>query len=116
MKLGSRWRIGDGSKIMVWEESWVHSTTSHRLIAPSYASLGSLRVKDLILPGAKAWNSQLIHTIFLLDIAQTILKVPLFESSIIDALIWSPSQRGDYTVKSALSNVLGCESTFLKLS
>lgn len=45
LKLGYRWRVGDGSNINIWEEPWLHSTPPHRIVAPGNIFLDHLNSK-----------------------------------------------------------------------
>jgi hypothetical protein len=34
MQLGMRWRVGDGKKINIWHDKWVHSPTTNTIQTP----------------------------------------------------------------------------------
>lgn len=63
--------------------------------------MDKLTVRDLMLPGAKAWNTTLIQQLFPPELATNILKTPLLETSTCDELLWSPTSSGQYSVRSA---------------
>lgn len=101
LKLGSRWRIGDGASIGAWGEPWLRSNPPQCLTMPMDPNMNSMTVKDLIQPNVKVWNSPLISTLFPTNIAKLILDTPLIESCQEDALIRNPSSDGNYSVRSA---------------
>ncbi|CAI8583485.1 unnamed protein product [Vicia faba] len=61
---GSRWRIGDGSKVYVWKDNWIPSNSGFKCLSdPKDADLG-MKVCDLIIHELGCWNRELVENIF----------------------------------------------------
>jgi hypothetical protein len=58
-------------------------------------------VKDLWLPNQKAWNMELVNSLFSPQTANAILKTPIINSDGRDILVWKLTPAGDCTSKSA---------------
>lgn len=101
LRLGCRWKVGDGSRIKVWGEPWLRTSPPFRLQEPVQLGLSEMRVCDLMLPGLRAWNPHVVRALFHEDIAEKILSLPLYDIWVEDVLLWNPDSRGAYTVKSA---------------
>jgi hypothetical protein len=56
LKAGSRWKIGDGTSIPIWNNNWIAGNTYLTLDYDGISLYDSLKVSDYILPGEKAWN------------------------------------------------------------
>ena len=58
------------------------------------------QVNDLLIPGVKEWDCELIHDLFGVRDVNAIQKVPLYSGCLEDIRIWHFSKNGCYTVKS----------------
>jgi hypothetical protein len=58
-------------------------------------------VKDLWIPNQKAWNADLIRSLFTPHTANAILQTPIINSNGKDTLVWKLTPAGDCTSKSA---------------
>ncbi|GFY92708.1 hypothetical protein Acr_08g0011040 [Actinidia rufa] len=97
---GSRWSIGDGSMVRIWNDNWIPLPTTFRPITPSNALDAEAKVSDLLLSRPRRWNIQQVNEIFWLFDANNILGIPL-GSAAADKLIWHYTNHGEYTVCSA---------------
>ncbi|CAJ2674897.1 unnamed protein product [Trifolium pratense] len=97
---GFRWRIGDGTKINVMNEAWLKKEDGKWMQSPQEQGVSNLCVKQLMLPNGKVWDSNKIHTLFPLNVANFILAVPLFEDIEEDHFVWDGDLHGNYKVKS----------------
>ncbi|XP_058768576.1 uncharacterized protein LOC131642328 [Vicia villosa] len=98
---GSRWRIGDGNQIKVYEDRWLPSSTgfkvqSHRRMLPE-----DNRVADLIDEDLKIWKRDIIFQAFDHEEAVQIVSIPLTRGPLRDKMIWHFEKSGEYTVRSA---------------
>lgn len=78
IRKGIRWRVGNGWQIHIWDDKWLPTPTTYKVISPQSD------FKD-----------------FLPFEANTILKIPLSYNLLDDSLIWIGNKRGKFTVKSA---------------
>lgn len=101
LKEGYKWRIGDGSKIRIWKQPWLREGESLCLQSEPPSHVSILYVKDIVHPGVKAWNQELINSIFPPEDAHAILKVPLLNDIDEDQVIWKLNRNGLYSVRSA---------------
>ncbi|OMO97058.1 reverse transcriptase [Corchorus capsularis] len=98
---GSRWRIGNGMTVKVWEDKWINNSTDfkpHPL--PGTLCNDQLRVSDLIDHVEKRWLIDRLELLFQPDDIQRILCMPIPVSFQPDKLIWNDSSVGIFTVKS----------------
>jgi len=65
---GSRWRIGDGWALNIWEAKWIQQPTSFKVVTPYTPQFGLLHVSDFIddvngyvLEGRDDWSCFLTH-------------------------------------------------------
>ncbi|MCI64113.1 hypothetical protein A2U01_0085370, partial [Trifolium medium] len=56
--------------------------------SPQEQGAFNLFVNQLMLPNGKVWDSNKIHSLFPLNIANSILAVPLFDDIEEDQLVW----------------------------
>ena len=90
---GARWRIGDGSKINIWNCKWVESSGGGLILSPQHNS-SLMVVKDLFLPSSKVWDLKIIDQNFYPWEAE-FLHVEE------DLLIWPHTPDGMSSVKNA---------------
>ena len=97
---GSRWRIGDGCSIDVWNNPWLRDAENFKVETPIIHDLAHLKVHDLWIHGCKEWGVELLREIFSPRDAQAITSIPLSSKSPPDSLIWHWDNHGNYMVKS----------------
>ncbi|RVW56574.1 hypothetical protein CK203_086747 [Vitis vinifera] len=97
---GSRWRIGDGCSIDVWNNPWLRDAKSFKVETPIIHDLAHLKVHDLWIHGCKEWDMELLGKIFSPRDAQAIASIPLSSKSLPDSLIWHWDNHGNYIMKS----------------
>lgn len=101
MRKGTRWRVGNGRLIHIWEDKWLPTPTTYKVIAPHRLFDDFLMVLALIDHKSRMWKVELIRAMFLPFEANTILNMPLSYNLLEDKLIWTGNRKGDFTVKSA---------------
>ena len=62
-KRGHIWRVGDGSQINIWEDSWVPRSPTRKVMTPR-ANIVITKVSELIDVDNRAWDEQLINDLF----------------------------------------------------
>ena len=106
VKLGFRWKVGDGSQIRVWTDPWIRTLPSLKPSTPPPNNMEDLSVHDLMNNDMSSWNSDLIHTIFNFQDAMAILSTLFRDRNLVDSPVWKYSVDGSYTVKSAYSQCM----------
>ena len=93
--------MGNGKRIHIWEDKWLPTPTTHKVIStPRYFGDFPM-VSSLIDENSKWWKPDLVKALFLQFEANEILKIPLNHSLPEDSLIWLGNRKGSFTVKSA---------------
>lgn len=98
LREGCRKRVGDGTSISVWEDKWLPDFP-YRIATPYIGDDLIQTVSDLIIPGTRSWNRDLIFDTFSPEDCAQIFSLPLSRESK-DGWIWLYDARGNYTVKS----------------
>jgi hypothetical protein len=100
IRLGTRWRIGNGSQVNIWKDNWISSSSPLKIISPRQILLENARVCDLIDDDSRLWKSSLIDSIFLPLEAEQIKSIPLHPSRH-DSMVWSGTPNGQFSTCSA---------------
>ena len=88
IKRGRRWRVGNGRRIHIWEDKWLPTPSSFKVISPQSDFDGYPMVSSLINFGTKWWKADLVRSLFLPFEACEILKIPFSYNLPDDSLIW----------------------------
>jgi hypothetical protein len=99
-KRGCIWRVGDGSQINIWEDAWIPTRPSKRMMTPQGTILVTM-VNDLINPMAGSWDEELIRSLLWSVDANRILEIPMAPLGMEDFVAWQHTKNGLFTVKSA---------------
>lgn len=62
---GSRWRVGDGSLIRIWNDRWLDRPHLFRPLMSSSLVAGVEYVANLIVAETASWNYNLVNELFL---------------------------------------------------
>ena len=98
---GSRWVIGNGEKVHIWEDRWIPNPDSFKVISPRGPSTNVVMVSDLINRETRGWDANLVRNSFLPHEAETVLGIPLSPRLPKDSIVWAWTPNGYFTVKSA---------------
>ena len=101
IRKGTRWRVGNGRRIHIWEDKWLPTPSTYKVITLPKPINDFPMVLALIDNETKRWKSEVIRTIFLPFEENTILNIPLSYNLPEDKLIWMGNKKGEFTVKSA---------------
>lgn len=99
LKLGIRWRVGNGEKIKIWGNKWLPIPSSFRVQSPPKILSENATVKELLTVNG-GWNPSLISEIYWEDKGKNILNIPLGKTMQEDKLLWAHIENGKFTVKS----------------
>ena len=100
LRRGYIWRIGDGEKVNIWEDSWIPQSPTRKVLTIRGNNLIT-RVCDLIDPATGDWDSQLVNLTFWEVDVQRILSIPLPVHEMSDFIAWDPTKNGIFSVRSA---------------
>jgi hypothetical protein len=99
-KRGHIWRVGNGSKINIWEDHWIADSKSRKVLSRRGQSI--LRtVDELINPITGEWDEELIRENLLAIDAEKILRIPLSDAMSEDFIAWNNTKTYSFTVRSA---------------
>lgn len=97
---GSRWRVGDGREIKIWQHHWLPIKHPTVVASPIIETMEDATVDMLIDPLTRQWDESLIDGIFIPHEAEKIKKIPLARVRVEDVLLWLFSRDGNYNCKS----------------
>lgn len=100
IKRRSRWRVGDGTSINIWNDPWLPNPANPYVRTPTHSHANNLTVSSLIVPSSSSWNNNLISSLFDINDQLLIRNIPLPDTKVQDKLIWMEDSKGAYTVKS----------------
>ena len=101
IRKGTSWRVGNGQRIHIWDDKWLPTPTTHKVISLQTDFKDFPMVYSLIDNDTKWWKVDVVRIIFLPVEANTILKTPLSYNLPEDSLIWIGNKRDTFIVKSA---------------
>jgi hypothetical protein len=99
LKEGIVWRVGDGSSINIWTDTWLNRDGARYPITPRGQCVLT-KVQELINPVDGQWDEELVRQTFMEIDVQTILAIPLREE-FEDFVAWQFDCKGLFLVKSA---------------
>jgi hypothetical protein len=100
LKRGYIWRVGDGSNINIWTDSWIPCSCSRKVITPRGHTVYT-KVSELIDPITRAWDVELLKSIFNDVDVMRILQIPLAVGMMEDFVSWNHTKTGMFSVRSA---------------
>ena len=101
IKRGTRWRVGNGKMIHIWEDKWLPTLTTHKICSPQQDIGDFPMVSSLIDEDIRCWKVDKVKRQFLPFEAETILNIPLSYNLPKDSIIWMRNKCGVFFVKSA---------------
>ena len=107
LKSGLRWRVGTRSGISIWNDAWLLSPSTYKVITPARVLNVDATVDSLIDLNLMKWNVNLLKEIFVPRDVEVIQQIPLSLRKPCDKLIWTGTPNGKFTVKSAYNLLLG---------
>ena len=101
VKRDTRWRVGNGNRIHIWEDKWLSTPTTYKIISPPKPFDDYPRVSALIDRDTRRWKADVVRSLFLSFEVSTILNIPFSHNRPEDQIIWVGNKRGEFTIKSA---------------
>ena len=87
VKRGTRWQVGNGERILIWDDKWLPTPTTYKVISPPRLFDDYPRVSTLIDKDTRRWKDDVVRSLFLAFEARTILNIPLYHSLPEDQII-----------------------------
>ena len=105
LKVGLVKRVGDGSTINIWSDSWIPEARSLKpQFKPTDTNL--VMVTELIDQDSWTWRTDLVRSTFIAPDSEAILNIPLRNGGGEDQVAWNFENSGIYTVKSAYRSLV----------
>lgn len=101
IKQGTRWLVGNGDTIKIWEDKWLTSPSTFQIQSPITILSKEARVSDLFIEGELKWNASLINQIFWFEETEIITQIPISRSGREDKFYWGGTKKGLFSVRSA---------------
>ncbi|CAL1398314.1 unnamed protein product [Linum trigynum] len=102
---GFRWRVGDGKLIRIWDDAWIPGKT-YFFADPQPGGVDSEeKVSSLIIEDSGCWDERLLKEKFSKRDCELISKIPLRYPLNRDEKVWTDTDDGKYSVKSAYSRI-----------
>ena len=101
LRLGSCWRVGNGSSISAVGDRWLPNHPTNKVMYPRHELVEDLAVSDLIDPELHIWRRDMIMGMFHSEDAKALCRIPLSQRSIPDSIFWLHNKNGNFYVKSA---------------
>ncbi|XP_074306449.1 uncharacterized protein LOC141641696 [Silene latifolia] len=101
INLAARKRIGNGMGTQVWLDPWIQESKLKFVFSPLGTADVNMRVAELLLPGGRAWNQEMVTGLFLPFEVERIMNIRLSERDQPDECCWDLTKDGNYSVKSA---------------
>ena len=101
LKLGAKWRVGDGKSIKIWNDFWLPGKENVKVSNSTDEAHGEETFDLLIDRGSRQWKGHLVDSLFTpLDDA-AIKNIPLGRQAAEDSLFWPLTQTRGYTSKTS---------------
>ena len=111
VKRGTRWRVSNGNRIHIWEDKWLPTPTTYKVISPPKPFDDYPRVSTLIDRDTRRWKGDVVKSLFFPFEARTILNIPLNHNLPEDQIIWVGNKKGEFSEKSAYYIAVGVLDT-----
>ncbi|CAJ2672830.1 unnamed protein product [Trifolium pratense] len=112
---GCRRKIGDGTNIKVMNEPWLKKEDGKWMQSPQEQGVSSLYVNQLMLANGKVWDNNKVSALFPINVANSILAVPLYDDIEEDQLVWDDDMHENYNVRKTSAGwcVRDCRGQFV---
>ena len=98
---GSWWCIRNGRNVKVWDDRWLPSQDSFKIVSSRPQGTDINVVASLLDHKNGSWDATLVRSTFLTHEADTVLSIPISPSLLPDSLIWAWTLNGCFSVWSA---------------
>ena len=100
IKLGSRFRVGNGKTIKIWQHHWLPIKHPTLVTSPIIESMEDATIDCLIDENTGKWDAATLEGVLIPVEVELALKIPLARSQPDDSLIWPYTANGQYNCKS----------------
>jgi hypothetical protein len=101
VRMGARWRIGNGNKVRIWKDGWIPNNSDSFVKGPRVQLDENALVSELIDTNSKMWRREAVRSWFNPHEAKKILSIPLSHRLPEDKIIWGWEKNGEFSVRSA---------------
>lgn len=101
LERGAVWRVGSGENVRIWKDKLLPITSTFKVMTPCNGFHEEAKVSVLIDAHSRRWNNTIVDSVFWEHEAAVIKAIPLSDSNCSDKLIWGPSKKGIFSVRSA---------------
>ncbi|KAK3205547.1 hypothetical protein Dsin_019593 [Dipteronia sinensis] len=98
LECGSRWRVGSGNSIRIYDDRWFPRPVTFKVISPCVQN--NIYLVRHLRTVSGGWNNQLVPQLFFKEDAEMILSIPLSNTCRDDSITWHYTVDGEYTVRS----------------
>ena len=96
LKQGTRWRVGNGKLKHIWDDKWLPTPTTYKVISPPKDFGDFPMVLSLIDEDTKRWRRDRLDEIFLPFEVETILNIPISHHLPKDSIIWMGNKKRNF--------------------
>ncbi|KAK3212224.1 hypothetical protein Dsin_016930 [Dipteronia sinensis] len=101
LECGSRWRVGSGNSIRIYDDRWLPRPVTFKVISPCVQN--NIYLVRHLRTVSGGWNNQLVRRLFFKEDVEMILSIPLSNTCRDDSMTWHYTADGEYTVRSGYS-------------
>ena len=94
LKQGTRWQVGNREMIHTWDEKWLPTPKTYKVISPQKDFGDFPMVSALIDVDTRRWRKNRLDSIFLPFEVETILNIPISHHLPEDSIIWMGNKKG----------------------
>ena len=87
IRRGTRWRVGNGKLIHIWEDKWLPAPITYKVISPPRPFDDFPMVSALIDEEMKRWKVDTLKSLFFPFEVETMLNIPLSYNLLEDKII-----------------------------
>ena len=98
---GSKWNIGNGLKINIWDNKWIPRPESFKVFSPRLSQHDVVQVSDMIDTNKRSWDIAKVRSTFLPQEAKVVLGIPVSSCLLEDSIVWAWTTHGKFTINSA---------------
>lgn len=101
LKSGCCWKVESGHSIRVLGDKWIPNYPTNSIIHLAKEDVSDALVSDLINHDLHLWMTDWIMEMFDKEDAEAFCRIPLSRRYVDDSIVWLPTKKGLFTVKSA---------------
>lgn len=91
---GLRWNLGNDKKVNIWNDRWLPTADTFRIVSPRNQEVRLEKVEQLIDFERGYWNIEKVRHTFMHHEVETILGIPLSSDMIEDSQSWAWTKNG----------------------